>query len=134
MTNDLHPASAEFAEQALINEAQYRDMYAQSVSDPDAFWAEQGKRLDWIKPFSIVKNTTYDYPHVSIKWYEDGELNVSVNCIDRHLATRADQVAIIWEGDDPSVDQKITYRQLHEHVCRLSNVYKSLGVSVPDVI
>jgi acetyl-CoA synthetase len=132
MSNDLHSVPTEFAENALITETRYRELYAQSVSDPDAFWAEQGRRLDWSKPFSITKNTTYEYPDVSIKWFEDGELNVSVNCIDRHLEKRGDQVAIIWEGDDPSVDRKITYRQLHDHVCRLANVYKSQGVSKGD--
>ena len=132
MSNDLRPVPPGFAEKAIVDEAGYQKMYAQSVEDPDAFWGEQGKRLDWMTPYTKVKNTTYDYPHVSIKWYEDGELNVSVNCIDRHLETRGDQVAIIWEGDDPSVDKKITYKQLHEHVCRLANVYKSLGVEKGD--
>jgi len=132
MSNDLHAVPEAFKQRAHIDDARYQEMYAQSVSDPEAFWAEQGKRLDWITPYSKVKNTTYEYPNVSIKWYEDGQLNVSANCIDRHLATRGDQVAIIWEGDDPSVDKKITYNQLHEHVCRLANVYKSLGVGKGD--
>lgn len=132
MSNDLRPVPAEFAASALADEAKYKAMYAQSVEDPDAFWGEQGKRLDWMTPYTKVKNTSYEYPDVSIKWYEDGELNVSVNCIDRHLEKRGDQVAIIWEGDDPSVDKKITYKQLHEHVCRLANVYKSLGVTKGD--
>ena len=132
MSNEVHAVPAEFKKNALIDDARYKEMYAQSVKDPDAFWAEQGKRLDWITPYSKVKNTSYEYPDVSIKWYEDGQLNVSANCIDRHLATRADQVAIIWEGDDPSVDKHITYKALHEQVCRLANVYKSLGVGKGD--
>lgn len=132
MSNDLHAVPEAFKQRAHIDDARYQEMYAQSVSDPEAFWAEQGKRLDWITPYSKVKNTTYEYPNVSIKWYEDGQLNVSANCIDRHLATRGDQVAIIWEGDDPSVDKNITYKQLHEHVCRLANAYKSLGVGKGD--
>ena len=132
MSNEVHAVPAEFKKNALIDDARYQEMYAQSVKDPDAFWAEQGKRLEWITPYSKVKNTSYEYPDVSIKWYEDGQLNVSANCIDRHLATRGDQVAIIWEGDDPSVDKHITYKALHEQVCRLANVYKSLGVGKGD--
>nr|MBX2885479.1 AMP-binding protein [Granulosicoccus sp.] len=132
--SELHPVPTGLAQSAHINDDRYRELYAQSIEDPDKFWGEQGKRLDWITPYKKVKNTSYAYPNVSIKWYEDGELNVSVNCIDRHLATRGDQVAIIWEGDDPSVDKKITYRELHEHVCRLANVYKSMGVGKGDRI
>ena len=132
MSNELYPVPAETAANALIDNENYEKMYARSVADPDAFWAEQGKRLDWITPYSKVKNTTYEYPDVSIKWYEDGELNVSVNCIDRHLDKRGDQVAIIWEGDDPGVDKKITYNELHEQVCRLANVYRALGVGKGD--
>ena len=132
MSNEVHAVPEEFKKRAHIDDARYQEMYAQSVNDPEAFWAEQGKRLDWITPYTKVKNTTYEYPNVSIKWYEDGQLNVSANCIDRHLAKRGDQVAIIWEGDDPSVDKNITYKELHEHVCRLANVYKSLGVGKGD--
>ena len=107
-------------------------MYAASITDPDAFWAEQGKRLDWITPFTKVKNTSFEHSNVSIKWYEDGELNVSANCIDRHLATRGDQTAIIWEGDNPDESTHITYSELHTQVCKLANVYKSLGVTKGD--
>jgi acetyl-CoA synthetase len=117
---------------AHISAEDYSEMYQRSVSDPEGFWAEHGKRLDWMKPYTIVKNTTYDYPDVSIKWYEDGHLNVSANCIDRHLATRGDQTAIIWEGDDPSDDAHITYNELHEKVCRLANVMKAEGVKKGD--
>ena len=132
MSEDVHAVPEAFASNALIDDARYQSMYAQSVENPEAFWAEQGKRLDWITPFTNVKNTTFEYPGVSIKWYEDGELNVSANCIDRHLESRGDQVAIIWEGDDPSVDKKITYRQLHEHVCRLANALKAQGIAKGD--
>jgi acetyl-CoA synthetase len=107
-------------------------MYARSVSDPEGFWSEQAQRIDWIKPFTKVKNTSFAYPDVSIKWFEDGELNIAANCIDRHLATRGDQVAIIWEGDTPGTDEKITYRQLHERVCRFANVLKAQGVKKGD--
>ncbi|MGI9350484.1 MAG: acetate--CoA ligase [Rhizobiaceae bacterium] len=117
---------------AWIDEAKYKEMYEASVSDPEAFWGEQGKRIDWIKPFSKVKNTTFEYPDVSIKWYEDGTLNVSANCIDRHLEARGDQTAIIWEGDEPTDDKHITYKELHEQVCRLANVMKADGVKKGD--
>ncbi len=96
------------------------------------FGARSGQRIDWIKPYTKVKNTSFGPGDVSIKWYEDGTLNVSANCIDRHLATRGDQVAIIWEGDDPSKDEQITYRQLHERVCRFANVLKAHGVKKGD--
>ena len=98
----IYPVSSEWAERAYIDRDAYRDMYRRSVDDPDGFWAEQAKRIDWITPFTKVKNTTFAYPDVSIKWFEDGALNVSANCIDRHLRDRGDQVAIIWEGDDPA--------------------------------
>jgi acetyl-CoA synthetase len=107
-------------------------MYKRSVEDPNGFWGEMGKRIDWVKPYTKVKNTSYDPHNVSIKWYEDGTLNVCYNCVDRHLKTRADQVAIIWEGDDPTHDEKITYRQLHERVCKLANVLKANGVKKGD--
>ena len=132
MTVEAPPIPEATASRALVNEADYRSMYAASIADPESFWAEQGKRLEWSTPYTKAKNTTFEYPDVSIRWFEDGELNVSVNCIDRHLATRADQTAIIWEGDDPSTHKHINYSQLHEAVCRLANVYKSLGVSKGD--
>ncbi|MEM9813117.1 MAG: AMP-binding protein, partial [Pseudomonadota bacterium] len=111
----------------------YATMYAASIADPAAFWGEHGKRLDWIKPYSVVKNTTYAYPDISIKWFEDGTLNVAANCIDRHLATRGDQTAIIWEPDDPADPVlHITYRELFERVCKFANVLKALGVEKGD--
>src|SRR6185295_10324066 len=128
----LHPVSGEWAERAYIDAAEYRAMYRESIDNPNAFWAEQAKRVDWIKPFTKVKNTTYEYPNVSIKWFEDGALNISANCIDRHLKDRAEQTAILWEGDDPADARAITYRQLHAHVCRFANVLKARGVKKGD--
>ena len=124
----IHPVPAEFAKTALIDKKKYQEMYKRSIADPDGFWADEGKRVDWIKPFTKVKDVSFDLPNVSIKWYHDGTLNASANCIDRHLAKRGDQTAIIWEGDDPKDDAKITYKQLHEHVCRLANAMKARGV------
>jgi acetyl-CoA synthetase len=128
----IHPVAKEWAERAFVDAAKYQAMYRRSIEDPDGFWAEEGRRIDWMKPFSKVKNTSFAYPNVSIKWFEDGALNVSANCIDRHLKDRADQVAILWEGDDPGVDRKITYRELHAHVCRFANVLKARGVKKGD--
>ena len=132
MSDKTFPPSTELAAMAHADQAKYETMYAASVSDPDTFWGEHGKRIDWMTPFTKVKNTTFEYPDVSIKWYEDGELNVCANCVDRHLPTRGDQTAIIWESDDPNVDKHITYNQLHDQVSRLANVYKSLGVKKGD--
>lgn len=112
--------------------AQYEEMYARSLSDPEGFWQEQSQRIDWIKAPTRIKNTSYAYPDVSIKWFEDGVLNISANCVDRHLATRADETAIIWEGDIPGTDDKITYRQLHERLGRFANVLKANGVKKGD--
>jgi len=96
--NEMFPVSGEWAKRALVDPAAYERLYAQSVANPDAFWGEQGKRIDWIRPYTKVKNTTFGPPDVSIKWYEDGTLNVSANCVDRHLPTRANQTAIIWKA------------------------------------
>ncbi len=131
MSDKVYPVPAEWAKGAFLDDAKYRVMYKASVDDPNAFWAEQAKRLDWIKPFTKVKNTSFN-PPVSIKWFEDGTLNVSANCLDRHLAKRGDQVAIVWEGDDPKTSRKITYRELHAEVCRFANVLKSLGAKKGD--
>ncbi|MDP4065821.1 Acetyl-coenzyme A synthetase [Rhodobacteraceae bacterium IMCC1933] len=132
MAEPIYPPADAFAESAHADKATYEAMYAASISDPVAFWGEQGKRLDWMTPYTKVKDTTFEHAGVSIKWYEDGELNVSANCIDRHLATRGNQTAIIWEGDNPEDSAHITYTQLHAEVCKLANVYKSLGVSKGD--
>lgn len=118
----IRDVPAGWARRAHADAAKYGGMYASSVSTPDAFWAEHGKRIDWIKPFTKVKNTSFVPGKVSIKWFEDGTTNVAMNCIDRHLARRADQVAIIWEGDDPAESIHITYAQLHDQVCRFANV------------
>jgi acetyl-CoA synthetase len=114
-----------------ISEAEYSRLYEQSLADPDRFWAEHGKRVDWIKPFSKVRNVAFE-GDVHIAWYEDGTLNASHNCIDRHLPRRAEQTAILWEGDDPSEDRRVTYRELHEAVCRLANALKDRGVRKGD--
>jgi acetyl-CoA synthetase len=116
-----------------IDAEKYEEMYAASVADPDAFWAEQAERIDWIKPFSRVKNVSFDAPDVSVEWFGDGSLNVAANCVDRHLATRGDQTAIIWEPDNPGeAAEHISYRQLHASVNRMANVLKGLGVSKGD--
>ena len=128
----LHKPSRETIAHALIDADGYAKLYAASVADPDAFWGEQAQALDWITPPTRIKNTSFAYPDVSIKWFEDGVLNVSANCIDRHLATRAEQTAILWQSDDPDVSEKISYRQLHEEVCRFANVLLELGVSKGD--
>jgi len=120
------------AARALIDKTGYGDMYAESTDDPEAFWRHHGQRIDWIKPYTIVKNTRFTKNDVSIKWYEDGTLNACVNCVDRHLAKRADQTAIIWEGDEPDMDAHISYRQLYEEVCRFANVLKAQGVKKGD--
>ena len=130
--DEIHKPSDDFVKNAHIDAAKYKKMYQASVDDPQGFWGAEGKRLDWIKPYTKVKNTTFEYPNVSIKWFEDGQLNVAANCIDRHLKTRGDQTAIIWESDDPNVDKHISYRELHENVCKLANVYKALGVGKGD--
>ena len=132
MAESIYPPADAFVASAHADKATYEKMYAASISDPIAFWDEQGKRVDWMTPYTKVKNTTFEHAGVSIKWYEDGELNVSANCIDRHLATRSNQTAIIWEGDNPEDSAHITYHQLHAEVCKLANVYKSLGVSKGD--
>lgn len=128
----VYPVTAEFAKNAHIDKAKYEDMYAASVDDSEAFWAEQGKRLDWIKPYTQVRDVNFNTPGVSIKWFYDGTLNASANCLDRHLETRGDQTAIIWEGDDPADSEHVTYRDLHERVCRLSNAMKARGVKKGD--
>jgi acetyl-CoA synthetase len=132
MSEKIYEISAEWSKRAFADDAKYKDMYARSIKDPSAFWAEQAKRIDWIKPFSKVKNTNFGPGNVSIKWFEDGTLNVAHNCIDRHLAKRGDQVAILWEGDDPKDDKKITYRQLHAEVQKFANVLKARGVKKGD--
>jgi acetyl-CoA synthetase len=132
MNDKVYAVPAEWQSRAWVDDAKYREMYKRSIDDPNGFWGEMAKRLDWIKPYTKVKNSSFDPHNVAIKWFEDGTLNVSANCIDRHLKKRADQVAIIWEGDDPTHEEKITYRQLHERVSRLANVLKANGIKKGD--
>jgi acetyl-CoA synthetase len=129
---DVYPVDAGFAAKARINKTTYQQQYRESVENPDAFWAKAAERLDWYVKPSRIRNVSYQLDDFRIKWFEDGELNVSYNCIDRHLDKRGDQVAILWEGDDPAEDRKITYRDLHEQVCRLANVMKKHGVQKGD--
>jgi acetyl-CoA synthetase len=126
------PVPAEWARRAYVDDVGYRAMHASALADPEAFWGVHGKRLDWIKPYTKVKNTSFNKDDFHIRWYEDGVLNVSANCIDRHLEKRGDQIAIIWEGDDPVQSRTITYRQLHQEVCRFANVLKARGVMKGD--
>ncbi len=132
MTEKVYPVPASAAAHAWIDEAKYKAMYERSVKDPEGFWSEAGKIVDWMKPFTKAKNTSFAPGNVAINWFEDGTLNVSSNCVDRHLAKRGDQVAIIFEGDDPNVSEQITYRQLHERVQRFANVMKKHGVKKGD--
>lgn len=129
-----HSIPANIAEHTLINPQMYRELYQRSVSDPEGFWAEYGKIVDWMKPYSKVKNTSFDPGHVSIRWFEDGTLNLAANCLDRHLEERGNQTAIIWEGDNPQESKTVTYRELHHDVCRFGNVLKKLGVKKGDVV
>ena len=123
----------EFSKNALIDRPKYQEMYIRSVENPEAFWEEQARdRLLWQKEFTKVKNVSYSHPDVSIKWFEDGVLNVSENCVDRHLEKKSEEVAILWEGDEPGVSKKITYRELYESVCRFGNVLKDRGIKKGD--
>ncbi|MGO4406847.1 acetate--CoA ligase [Bosea sp. RAF48] len=132
MSETIYDVPAGWSEKAWVNNARYQEMYAASVADPEKFWGEHGKRIDWFKPYTKVKNTSYEPGKVSIKWFEDGTTNVAHNCVDRHLATRADQTAIIWEGDNPAESKTITYGQLHAEVCKFANVLKEHGVKKGD--
>ena len=132
MSEKIYDVSADWAKRAWVDDAKYQEMYARSVADPKGFWAEHGKRVDWMKPFTKVENVSFAAGNISIKWFEDGVLNVAWNCIDRHLAKRGDQTAIIWEGDDPSQSKHITYRQLHDEVCRMANILRTRNVKRGD--
>ena len=132
MSDKSYEVPAEWTKRAYINDAQYKKMYAQSLEDPNGFWGEQAKRLHWMKPFTKVKNTSFDRHNVSIKWFEDGFLNVAQNCIDRHLHSRGNQTAIIWEGDDPKDSKHITYNELHDEVCRFANILRNRNVKKGD--
>src|SRR5579883_1707450 len=133
MDTQLIPVSAAWAKKAWIDDAGYRKLYQQSLNDPEGFWREQGKRLDWFTPFTKVKDCSFT-GDVHIRWYHDGKLNAAHNCLDRHLKTRGDQTAILWEGDDPKESRHITYRELHAEVCRFANVLKELGAKKGDVV
>src|SRR5437588_603310 len=132
MSEKTYDVSADWSKRAWVDDAKYREMYARSVSDPNGFWAEQAKRVDWMKPFTKVENASFAPGNISIKWFEDGVLNVAWNCIDRHLEKRGDQTAIIWEGDNPSESKHITYRQLHDEVCKMANILRTRNVKKGD--
>jgi acetyl-CoA synthetase len=134
VTESLYPVSAQWRERAYIDAEHYAQSYARSITDPDGFWREEAQRLDWIKPFSSVKQTSFNEADFGIKWFADGTLNVSANCLDRHLAERGGQTAILWAGDDPSESRTISYRELHEEVCRFANVLKAQGAKKGDRI
>jgi len=134
MSEQIYEVPTEWSKRAHVDNTKYVTMYERSINDPTGFWAAEAKRIDWFKPFTKVKNTSFDLHHVSIKWFEDGLTNVAHNCIDRHLAKRGDQVAIIWEGDDAAHDRKITYRELHAEVSRFANVLKARGAKKGDRI
>jgi acetyl-CoA synthetase len=127
MSDKIYDVPPQWQKHAFADAAKYEEMYARSIKDPNGFWGEQAKRIDWIKEPIKIKNTSYT-GNVSIKWFEDGTLNACFNCVDRHLAKRGDQTAIIWEGDDPKDDKKVTYRQLHAEVQKFANVLKQQGV------
>ena len=130
----LFPVDPQLANEALVDDAKYRQMYQQSIVNPQGFWREHGQRVDWFTPYTKVKDVSFDDHNVSIKWFEDGTTNVSHNCLDRHLETRRDQVAIYWEGDEPGEQREVTYGELHEEVCRFANALKSQGVRQGDVV
>ena len=132
MKDKLYPVPETFAATARVQRADSERMYRESIDDPNRFWAEIGQRLDWIREFSVVKDTSYDPESFHIRWFTDGKLNVSANCLDRHLEIRGDKTAIIWEGDDPNQSEHISYRQLYERVCQCANALKSLGVAKGD--
>ena len=134
MTAKLYPVPETLQANGIISEEQYNAMYKESIENPDKFWGEHKNMIDWYKEPTIIKNTTFDPENVSIKWFEDGQLNVSYNCIDRHLADNAKKTAILWEGDEPTDSQTITYQELHYEVCKLANGLKKLGVKKGDVV
>src|SRR6195256_2302370 len=132
MSEKIYDVSAEWSKRAFIDDAKYREMYERSVKDPNGFWAEQARRVDWTRAPTKIENVSFAPGNISIKWFEDGVLNAAYNCIDRHLAKRAGQTAIIWEGDDPSQSKHITYRELHDEVCRFANILRNRNVEKGD--
>ena len=131
-TSKSYPVPEAFAKQANLTPEKYREMYAASIADPVAFWGEQGRRLDWTVPYTEVRDVSWETGDLHVRWYHDGVLNVSANCLDRHLETRGDKAAMIWEGDAPGETYTITYRQMHTAVCKFANVLKKLGVNKGD--
>jgi acetyl-CoA synthetase len=131
---NVYPVRDDFAANAWADKTKYEAMYQQSMDDPEGFWAEQAKRLDWIKAPSKIKNTSFARDNVDIRWFEDGLLNVSANCLDRHLEKRGDQTAIIWEGDNPDESKHISYRELHARTNQLANALKELGIGKGDTV
>ena len=130
--SNIYPVPESFKEKAHIDQEGYERIYAASIENNEAFWAETARRLDWIEFPTVIKDVSFDRSDLHIRWYEDGVLNACYNCVDRHLDERGDQTAIIWEGDDPARDEHISYRQLHGKVCRMANVLKKLGVKKGD--
>ena len=130
--NEKFEVSSEWSAEAQINSTKYNEWYENSLNNNEEFWNEHGKRIDWIKPYTKVKDVSYNKDNFSIKWYYDGTLNASSNCIDRHLKDKADQTAIIWEGDDPADSKHISYKELHSEVSKLANGMKTLGVKKGD--
>ena len=130
--SEIVPVSGEWARSARVDDAGYREMYRRSIEDPEGFWAEHGRCVDWIRPYSRIRDVSYAPDDVHVRWFEDGTLNASANCLDRHLETRGDKTAVIWEGDDPADSRKLTYRELHAEVCRFANVLKANGVARGD--
>src|SRR5215471_7626183 len=132
MSEKLYDVPAEWAKRAWVDQAKYKEMYARSLSDPNGFWAEHAKRLDWMKAPHKIENWSFAPGNISIKYFEDGVLNAAWNCIDRHLEKRGNQTAIIWEGDNPSESKHITYRQLHDEVCKFANILRTRNVKRGD--
>ncbi len=132
MSEKIYDIPSEWKSRAFVDEAKYKEMYQRSINEPDGFWAEAAKRLHWYKAPTKIKNATFGPGDVSIKWFEDGVTNVAYNCIDRHLPARANQTAIIWEGDDPNDDKHITYQELHDEVCRFANILRNRNVEKGD--
>ena len=130
--SDIYPVPQSFRERAHLDKEGYEKAYKASVEDSEKFWEETARRLDWIEFPTKIKDISFDKADLHIRWYEDGVLNACYNCVDRHLGERGDQTAIIWEGDDPSRDEHISYRQLYERVCRMANVLKARGVEKGD--
>ncbi|MGL6014368.1 MAG: AMP-binding protein, partial [Shewanella oncorhynchi] len=133
-SQSLYKVSGNIAANALVNNDKYKTMYQESIVNPEGFWREHGKRIDWIKPYTKIKKTSFDDHNLSINWFYDGTLNASANCLDRHLAEHSDRVAIIWEGDNASEQRKITYGELHADVCKFANALRSQGVRRGDIV